>query len=69
MCWPASFWLHAGKAHRQPVLQLSRNDVAMHASTALMKIFEVENKEYGVRTHILSPGVALTVDRDSEGRP
>jgi NAD(P)-dependent dehydrogenase (short-subunit alcohol dehydrogenase family) len=43
--------------------------VAMHALTALMKLIDVENKEYGIRTHILSPGVALTVDRDSEGRP
>jgi NAD(P)-dependent dehydrogenase (short-subunit alcohol dehydrogenase family) len=43
--------------------------VAMHALSALMKIIEVENRESGVRTHILSPGVALTVERDSEGRP
>jgi NAD(P)-dependent dehydrogenase (short-subunit alcohol dehydrogenase family) len=43
--------------------------VAMHALTALMKLIDVENREYGIRTHILSPGVALTVDRDSEGRP
>jgi NAD(P)-dependent dehydrogenase (short-subunit alcohol dehydrogenase family) len=43
--------------------------VAMHALTALVKLIDVENKEYGIRTHILSPGVALTVDRDSEGRP
>jgi len=34
-----------------------------------VKLIEVENKEYGIRTHILSPGVALTVDTDSEGRP
>jgi NADP-dependent 3-hydroxy acid dehydrogenase YdfG len=43
--------------------------VAMHALTALMKLIELENKELGIRTHLLSPGVALTVDRDSEGRP
>ncbi len=43
--------------------------VAMHALTALMKLIEVENKEYGVRTHLLSPAVALTVDKDSEGKP
>ena len=43
--------------------------VGMHALTALMKLIELENTEYGVRTHILSPGVALTIDRDSEGRP
>jgi len=43
--------------------------VAMHALTTLMKLIEVENKEYGVRTHILSPGVSLTTDRDSQDRP
>jgi NAD(P)-dependent dehydrogenase (short-subunit alcohol dehydrogenase family) len=43
--------------------------VAMHALSALLKLIEVENKEYGIRTHILSPSVALTVDTDSEGRP
>jgi NAD(P)-dependent dehydrogenase (short-subunit alcohol dehydrogenase family) len=43
--------------------------VAMHALTALMKLIEVENQELGIRTHLLSPGVALTMDRDSEGRP
>ena len=42
--------------------------VAMHALTALMELIRVENAEYGVRTHILSPGVALTVDTDSEGK-
>jgi NAD(P)-dependent dehydrogenase (short-subunit alcohol dehydrogenase family) len=43
--------------------------VAMHALTALMKLIELENKEYGIRTHILSPGLALTTNLDSEGRP
>ncbi len=43
--------------------------VAMHALSALMKLIEAENKEYGVRTHILSPGVALTTNQDSEGKP
>jgi 3-oxoacyl-[acyl-carrier protein] reductase len=43
--------------------------VAMHALSALMKLIEAENKEYGVRTHILSPGVALTTSQDSEGKP
>ena len=43
--------------------------VAMHALTSLMKLIEAENKEYGVRTHILSPGVALTTNQDSEGKP
>ncbi len=43
--------------------------VAMHALTTLMKLIEVENREFGIRTHVLAPGVALTVDTDSEGRP
>jgi NADP-dependent 3-hydroxy acid dehydrogenase YdfG len=41
----------------------------MHALTALMKLIEAENKAYGVRTHILSPGLALTTNKDSEGKP
>lgn len=43
--------------------------VAMHALTALMKLIEAENRAYGVRTHFLSPGVALTTNEDSEGKP
>lgn len=43
--------------------------VAMHALTALMELIRVENAEFGIRTHILAPGVALTSDTDSEGRP
>src|SRR5512140_3564789 len=43
--------------------------VAMHALTALMEPIKVENAELGIRTHILSPGVALTAETDSEGRP
>lgn len=43
--------------------------VAMHALTTLMELIRAENAEYGIRTNILSPGVALTVDTDSEGRP
>jgi NAD(P)-dependent dehydrogenase (short-subunit alcohol dehydrogenase family) len=43
--------------------------VAMHALTALMKLIESENRGYGVRTHILSPGLALTTNKDSEGQP
>ena len=42
--------------------------VAMHALTALMELIKVENTELGVRTHILSPGVALSTDTDSEGK-
>jgi NAD(P)-dependent dehydrogenase (short-subunit alcohol dehydrogenase family) len=43
--------------------------VAMHALTTLMRLIEVENKEFGIRTNILAPGVALTVERDSEDKP
>jgi NADP-dependent 3-hydroxy acid dehydrogenase YdfG len=43
--------------------------VAMHALTSLLKLIEIENKEYGIRTHLLSPSVALTTDRDSEDKP
>jgi NADP-dependent 3-hydroxy acid dehydrogenase YdfG len=43
--------------------------VAMHALTTLMELIRVENAEFGIRTHILSPGVTLTSDTDSEGKP
>ncbi len=43
--------------------------VAMHALTTLMELIRAENAEFGIRTHILSPGVALTTDLDSEGKP
>ena len=43
--------------------------VAMHALTTLMELIRVENTEFGIRTHILSPGVALTNNTDSEGKP
>jgi NAD(P)-dependent dehydrogenase (short-subunit alcohol dehydrogenase family) len=43
--------------------------VAMHALNTLMELIRVENTEFGIRTHILSPGVALTSDTDSEGNP
>jgi NAD(P)-dependent dehydrogenase (short-subunit alcohol dehydrogenase family) len=43
--------------------------VAMHALTALMELIRVENTEFGVRVNILSPGVTLTVETDSEGKP
>ena len=43
--------------------------VAMHALGALMELIRVENSGLGIRTHILSPGVALTNDTDSEGKP
>ena len=43
--------------------------VAMHALTTLMELIRAENMEFGIRTHILSPGVALTNDTDLESRP
>jgi NADP-dependent 3-hydroxy acid dehydrogenase YdfG len=43
--------------------------VAMHALTALMELIKIENTEFGIRTHILSPGVALTSDTGSDGKP
>ena len=43
--------------------------VAMHALTALMDLIRLENEELGIRTHVLAPGVALTTETDSEGRP
>jgi NAD(P)-dependent dehydrogenase (short-subunit alcohol dehydrogenase family) len=43
--------------------------VAMHALTTLMELIRVENTEFGIRTHILSPGVALTSEINSDGTP
>ena len=43
--------------------------VAMHGLTALMDLIRIENSEYGIRTHILSPGLALSDPFDSEGKP
>ena len=43
--------------------------VAMHGLKALMELIRVENAEFGVRTHLLAPGVAQTVERDAEGTP
>jgi len=43
--------------------------VAMHALTALVELIRVENAELGIRTHILSPGVALTAEMNSDGSP
>lgn len=43
--------------------------VAMHALNALMELIRVENAEFGIRTNVLAPGVALTSDKDSEGKP
>jgi NAD(P)-dependent dehydrogenase (short-subunit alcohol dehydrogenase family) len=43
--------------------------VAMHALTALIELIRVENAEFGIRTHLLSPGVALTGETGSDGLP
>lgn len=43
--------------------------VAMHALTTLMELIRVENSEFGIRTHILSPGVAITSEIGSDGKP
>jgi len=43
--------------------------VALHGLNALMDLIRVENAEFGVRTHVLAPGVALTTERDSSGAP
>lgn len=43
--------------------------VAMHALTTLMELIRVENAAFGIRTHVLSPGVALTGETDSAGKP
>lgn len=42
--------------------------VAMHGLNALMELIRVENQEYGIRTHILCPGVASTSDVDGNGK-
>jgi len=43
--------------------------VAMHGLTALMELIRAENSGYGIRTHTVSPGLALSTPFDSEGRP
>jgi NAD(P)-dependent dehydrogenase (short-subunit alcohol dehydrogenase family) len=43
--------------------------VAMHGLNALMELIRVENQEYGIRTHILCPGVAAITDLDACGEP
>ncbi|HNB37039.1 MAG TPA: SDR family oxidoreductase, partial [Anaerolineales bacterium] len=43
--------------------------VAMHGLTTLMELIRAENSEHGIRTHILSPGLALSTPFDSEGKP
>lgn len=43
--------------------------VSMHAMHTLMDLIRAENHEFGIRTHLLAPGVALTDDLDSAGQP
>ena len=43
--------------------------VAMHGLTTLMELIRAENSEFGIRTHILSPGVAVSAPFDAEGKP
>ncbi len=43
--------------------------VAMHGLTTLMELIRAENSEFGIRTHILSPGVAVSTPFDAEGKP
>lgn len=43
--------------------------VAMHGLTTLMELIRTENSEFGIRTHILSPGVAVSAPFDAEGKP
>jgi len=43
--------------------------VALHGLTTLMELIRAENSEFGIRTHILSPGVAVSAPFDAEGKP
>lgn len=43
--------------------------VAMHGLSTLMELIRAENTEYGIRTHILSPGLALSSEFDADGKP
>lgn len=43
--------------------------VAMHGLTALMELIRAENSAYGIRTHLLSPGLAVSAPFDAEGKP
>jgi len=42
--------------------------VAMHGLNTLMELIRAENSEYGIRTHVLSPGLALSSPFDSDGK-
>jgi hypothetical protein len=43
--------------------------VALHGLNTLMELIRVENAEYDVRAHILSPRLALSDDFDMTGKP
>ena len=43
--------------------------VALHGLNALIELIRLENSEFGIRTHNLSPGLALADDLDMEGKP
>ena len=43
--------------------------VAMHGLTTLVELIRAENAEFGIRTHILSPGLAVSAPFDAEGKP
>lgn len=44
-------------------------NVALHGLNTLMQLIQNENSEFGIRTHILSPGLALADEFDGEGNP
>lgn len=44
-------------------------NVAMHGLNSLMELIRLENSEFGIRTHTLSPGLALAESFDAEGKP
>jgi len=43
--------------------------IAMHGLTTLMELIQAENSEFGIRTHLLSPGVAVSAPFNAEGKP
>jgi NADP-dependent 3-hydroxy acid dehydrogenase YdfG len=43
--------------------------VALHGLTTLIELIRAENIEHGIRTHILSPGLALDTPFDADGKP
>ena len=44
-------------------------NVAMHGLNNLMELIRLENSDFGIRTHTLSPGLTLTDAFDMEGKP